>query len=612
MLLIVVSMGMVTAHASDCRVKVFKGSVLHFVDSPFKYKYFGGDDESNGAEYFPDGVLMIDCDGKVMAAGAYKDFANQINQIKNADVVDYTGKLIMPGFIDMHVHLPQETMVASYGASLMPWLNEYVFATEALFHDKKTADLLSKRFITDLLVAGTTTAVIHDTIHKVAVEAAFNAAKDKNMRVIVGKIGMDRCRYGGFFPGNTTPPLCDTADSFYDESKELIEKFLTAEKEEQSRVLYAVTPRFAPSSTEAQLAKAGQLMKEYSNRIYMQTHLSENFDEIALVRAMYGHLTPSGKQDRYQASYLEVYDHFGLVGNRSIFAHALHLSQSDWELMAKKGAVVGHCPSSNLFLGSGLFNFRAANQSGVRFGVGSDVGAGTALNTFVTLNEAYKVSITGSTWLSSEMPDGNFPNGIRIFDSDVLCPEVYESPNSGCCGCDVKETGPTSMPAPENHVRPNDFALNAAQAFYLATLGGAEALSLQDKIGSFKKGNEADFVVIDIRANAMESLRIDYLKETTKWKRIWETLFSVMILGNGDNILSTYLMGNLVHNKPQPSMKNRCCYDGGCTGTDCEMSPASCANDEASCMDCGGDFCSGPGNTGNTTSGRKRFADLFV
>jgi len=168
------------------------------------------------------------------------------------------------------------------------------------------------------------------------------------------------------------------------------------------------------------------------------------------------------------------------------------------------------------------------------------------------------------------------------------------------------------MPAPENHVQPNNFNLNAAQAFYLATLGGAEALSLQDKIGSFKKGNEADFVVIDPRANALESLRVDYLKETAKWKELWEMLFSIMILGNRDNIISTYIMGVERHHKPQPNVKQRCCYDGGCTGRDCDVSPDSCAKDEASCLDCGGDFCVGPVNTGNTTSGRKRFADLFV
>ncbi|CAK9060327.1 unnamed protein product [Durusdinium trenchii] len=569
--------------------KLIMGDIFHFIDNPFKPEKSqckqASADECKvtdsccmGAEYIPNGGLLVDSTGHVLAVGKLDDVVQVARGLPGVEMINKLGKLIMPGFFDLHVHLPQLSMTASAGYSLLPWLGQFVYETEAQFANETVARYRGEEFLDALIAAGTTTAAIYMTIHKKAVELVHALATEKKMRILIGKVGMDRCRYSSFYPGKTDPPLCDTAEDFYLESAQLIEMFREKQQDPKvkSRVMYVVAPRYAPSSTPEQLAAAGKLLKRYPE-VYFQTHLSENYDEIALVRTMYGHLTPAGKTDRMNGSYLEVYDHFGLVTNRSIFGHVIHLSQEDWDLMGRKGGIAAHCPTSNLFLGSGLFNFRAANASGAPFAIGSDVGAGTSLSSFRTMNEAYKVSILGSTWLSSLQPHGQFLFDRVQMDAgpfDVLCPPAhdktgsgghwpidekprgpyvegkdssyYKSHKNGCCACDevdYSRVGKWTMPAPEGAVQPNNITLTPAMNYYMATLGGARALGLQDKVGSFFKGSEADIVVIDPKGTSYLDFRLNHLLSADMWSQFWESAGAIMILGSPDVVEETYIMG---------------------------------------------------------------------
>lgn len=419
-----------------------RGKVLHFLSDPEKT-----DPPENSYQYFEDGLLMIR-DGLVVEA---KQYCEQDEHTLD-HIIDHQGKLIVPGFIDTHIHYPQTEMMASYGEQLLEWLNKYTFPTENKFSDYDYAEHIADIFLFELLKNGTTTALVFATVHASSVDALFTCAQARNMRLITGKVMMDR---------NAPDYLTDDAKTSYEETIALIKKW-----HKKDRLLYAITPRFAPTSSPEQLALAGKIKQDFPD-VYVHTHLSENKNEIAWVKSLF----PD------QNGYFDVYDHFGLTGNRSVFAHCIHLTEQEWKGMASTDSTIAFCPSSNLFLGSGLFNLKKAHELNVRVGLGTDVGAGTSFSQLQTLSEAYKVS------------------------------------------------------------QLNGHKLSALQGLYMTTLGGAKALSLEHVIGNFAHGKEADFIVIDTQASALQALR----QESSN--NIADALFALMMMGDDRNIVATYIAG---------------------------------------------------------------------
>lgn len=402
--------------------------------------------------YIEDGLLISQA-GKIQWFGTWEEGQKQLSQgIQDLDVQHYPDQLIVPGFIDTHIHFPQTEMVGAYGEQLLEWLNTYTFPTELQFADKAYADQIAHFFVHELLKNGTTTALVFCTVHPQSVDALFEAAQRHNMRLIAGKVMMDRHAPDG---------LCDTAETAYIDSKALIEKW-----HGQGRNLYAITPRFAPTSTPEQLEKAGQLKAEYPD-VYVHTHLSENKNEVAWVKDLF----PA------QKGYLDVYHHYGLTGSRSVFAHCVHLEEAEWDCMHATDSAIAFCPTSNLFLGSGLFPLQKTWDKQVKVGLGTDIGAGTSFNQLQTVSEAYKV----------QQLQGN--------------------------------------------------KLSAFESLYHATLGGAKALDLDDKLGNFTVGKEADFVVLNLNATALQTLR------QQRAKHIEDALFALFTMGDDRNIQATYIFG---------------------------------------------------------------------
>ncbi|WP_417778762.1 guanine deaminase [Stutzerimonas xanthomarina] len=431
------------------QAKAYRAAVLHCLADPREV----GIEQSH--EYFEDGLLVVE-NGKIAQIGNAADLLATLKA--DTDVVEYPDALITPGFIDTHIHYPQTGMIASYGEQLLDWLETYTFPTERAFADKTHAGEVAELFLNELLRNGTTTALVFGSVHKASVDAFFEACEKRNLRMIAGKVLMDR---------NAPDYLTDTAESGYADSKALIERW-----HGKGRLHYAVTPRFAPTSTPEQLALAGQLFKEYPD-LYMHTHLSENRKEIEWVRELF----PERK------GYLDVYDHHGLIGARSVFAHGVHLCDDECQRLGETGSAVAFCPTSNLFLGSGLFDLEKIEGFGVRVGLGTDVGAGTSFSQLQSLNEAYKVmQLQGKK-------------------------------------------------------------LDPFKSLYLATLGGARALYLDDKIGNLQVGKDADFVVLDYKATPLISYR---LSQATS---LQEKLFALTILGDDRAVKETYAAGVSVHRK---------------------------------------------------------------
>ena len=431
---------------STADVRAFRGEILDFVGDPATLG-------ETAWRHFADGVLVVR-GGKVAAVGPAAAMLAAIPD--GAVVTDYRGKLILPGFVDTHVHYAQTDMIASHGAQLLEWLEKYTFPAEARFADPEHARDVAEFFVAELLRNGTTTAMVFATTHKVSVDAIFEAARARSMRVIAGKVLTDR---------NVPQAIRDTAESGYDDSRALI-----AQWHGRERLTYAVTPRFAPTSTERQLDLCGRLLEEHPD-VYLQSHVAENLGEVAWVAELYP----------WSRSYLDVYDHFGLLRERAVYAHCIHLDAADRKRMADTGAAMSFCATSNLFLGSGLFDLGAAHECGVRVGLGTDVGAGTTLSMLRTMEESYKV-----------------------------CQLAGQS-------------------------------LSPMQAFYLATLGGAAALYLEDRIGNFDIGKEADFVVLDPKATPHLARRME--RTTT----LAERLFAFMIMGDDRAVHATHVLGALAH-----------------------------------------------------------------
>jgi guanine deaminase len=429
----------------------YRGSIFHLLDDPAK--------SQNAYQYIEDGLLAIE-NGKVKEVG---ETSQLIARYTPKQIVDYRGKIIMPGFVDTHIHYPQTEMIASYGAQLLEWLNTYTFPTEKQFADKKYAQNVAEFFLDRLLESGTTTALVFGTVHKASIDALFEVASDRNLRLIAGKVMMDR---------NAPDYLLDTPQTSYQDSKELIDRW-----HKKERLLYAVTPRFAPTSTPEQLKMAGKLLEEYPD-VYMHTHLSENQGEVEWVKTLF----PQSN------SYLGVYNDFKLSRERSIYAHSIHLRDEDFASLAKTGSGIAFCPTSNLFLGSGLFDLKRAQKHDVRVGMGTDVGGGTSFSMLQTMNEAYKV-------IQMHKAFSNNP----------------------------KEEKP----------------LSPFEAYYLSTLGGAKALYLDDKIGNFLPGKEADFIVLNPKSTDLLSFRM------SKTKTLDEKLFVLQMLGDDRTVEHTYIMGKL-------------------------------------------------------------------
>lgn len=369
--------------------------------------------------YEPDAVIAMD-DGKIADFGP----ADEVLKRLPADtlVLHYPDAIVSAGFIDTHIHYPQTQMVAAFGEQLLEWLTKYTFIAEQQFADIGHARSVAGVFLRELLRAGTTTAAVYCTVHPQSVDAFFEESSRFNTRMIAGKVLMDR---------NAPPALLDTAETGYRESQALIGRW-----HGRGRQHYCITPRFAPTSTDAQLDVCGTLRKEYPDA-YVQTHLCENLDEIAWVRSLF----PA------RQSYLDVYAHAGIVGDRSIYGHGIHLTEQDFAICHQTGAALAHCPTSNLFLGSGLFDFARADAARVPLSLATDVGGGTSFSMLQTMNELYKVARMGGTYLPAQ------------------------------------------------------------RMFYLATLGGARALQLEGTIGSFTPGCDADFIVLDPQATPLLARR---------------------------------------------------------------------------------------------------------
>jgi guanine deaminase len=391
---------------------------------------FGGDParSADAATLEEDGLLLVE-HGRVVAAGAYAALAGRL--APDAQLTELRDRLIVPGFIDTHIHYPQTDMIASPAPGLLPWLDTYTFPTERRFDDPAHAREVARFFIDELLACGTTTALVYCTVHPQSADALFAESDARNLRMIAGKVLMDR---------HCPSFLQDTAQSGHDNSAALIARW-----HGHGRQMYALTPRFAPTSSEAQLEACGALAREHPD-VFVQSHVAENLDEVKWAAELF-----PGRR-----SYLDIYDHYGLLRRRAVYGHCIHLDDEDRCRMAEAGAVAAHCPTSNLFLGSGLFDFDRADAAGMPVTLATDVGGGTAFSMLQTMNEAHKIARLGG-----------------------------------------------------HH-------LTATRMFWLATAGAARALDLDTRIGTLAPGAEADFVVLDPTATpllARRTARVDSLEE---------------------------------------------------------------------------------------------------
>ncbi len=374
-----------------------------------------GDPHSPGVRLRRDHWLLIGADGRIAAVQSSPPPPGWQRH-------DHRGRLILPGFIDSHVHSAQLPVIASWGAQLLDWLNTYTFPAEARHADAGHAQLQAQAFVAALLAHGSTAACAFPTVHKASCEALFDAALTVNMRMISGKVLMDR---------HAPSELCDTPASAERDSLSLI-----ANWHGRGRCAYAITPRFAPTSSAAQLALAGELLHAHAGT-YMQTHVAENADEVRWVAGLF----PAAR------SYLDVYERFGLLNARAVLAHGIWLDDADRALLRQRGAHLAHCPSSNLFLGSGLFGWREAAAAQVAISLGSDVGGGTSLCLLRTLADAYRVQALA---------------GLRLCAWDLL---------------------------------------------HAATRGAAQALQLGHEIGQLEPGLMADVCVWDVALGAVQQQR---------------------------------------------------------------------------------------------------------
>lgn len=360
-------------------------------------------------EYLEDGLLVCS-NGYVHAIGNYKDLKGEWRL--RVEIVEHREKILMPGFVDAHIHGVQTEVMASYGADLLQWLEDYTFPYESEFSNKDFAQKATCFFFNQMLINGTTTAAIYSSVHQESIEAIMEEALRLNMRIQAGKTSMDR---------NAPKQLCENTTQTFETGEDLIQKY-----HGKGRLQYLLSPRFAITSSSEQLRLLGELKKKYP-KVAVQTHISENFEEIEYVKKLF----PERKD------YLDVYEHYGLVGKYTLLGHGIHFSEEEWHSVKEKQASLVHCPTSNLFLGSGLFDLEKAWEMDIPLALGCDVGGGTSFSMLRTAAAAYQVSA-------------------------------------------LKGKKATAL-----------------QLFYILTLGGAKAMGLDSKIGNFDQGKEADFILID-------------------------------------------------------------------------------------------------------------------
>jgi guanine deaminase len=431
-------------------VTALRGTIVTCRDDPFLT------DPARAFAVESDGMVICR-NGMIEAGGRDVELSATVPP---ESIADYSDCLIAPGVIDTHVHYVQTGMVASYGTQLLDWLDRYAFPAELKFSDPAHAATMATVFCDELLRNGTTTALVFCAVYPQSVDALFTEAERRGMRIAAGKVLMDR---------NAPAALRDTARQGYDDSKALIARW-----HGRGRCLYAITPRFAGTSTPAQLDAAGALWREHKD-VLMQTHIAENRREVEWTAELF----PGRK------NYLDIYDHYGLIGRRAVLAHGIHLGEDELCRCHESSAALAHCPTSNLFLGSGLFRIGSVKdpQRPVQVGLGTDIGGGTSFSLLATMGAAYKVAQLGGRTLS------------------------------------------------------------AVEAFYLATLGGARTLGLDDRIGAILPGREADLAVLDPKATPLLALR------NARAESIEDVLFALMTLGDDRAVRATYVAGERAHER---------------------------------------------------------------
>jgi len=424
-------------------VKIYRGRVFTPVADPFS------SDIAASYVYHEDGYVAVDAD-RIAAVGDFADMP------RDSAALIQLGRdaLIVPGFVDTHLHAPQLEMIGSYGGHLLEWLNRYTFPTEAKFSDPKHAAQIAEAFFDELLRNGTLCALIFSTIHAEATEIFFAEAERRGFRGIIGKTMMDR---------NAPPELLENVRDSYDQSRTLLQKW-----HKRGLLRYAITPRFAPTSTPELLEAAGQLKREFPEA-YVHTHISENRNEVTWVQQLFP-----------EAEYADVYERYGLLDERTVLAHGVWLTEEELDLLARRKARIAHCPNSNLFLGSGLFRLHHTLDAGVGVGLGTDIGAGTTPSMFTAMADAYKVQQV---------------QGV---------------------------------------------SLSPFHLWYLATLGGARALSLDTESGSIEAGKSADFLVLDLHATPLVSMRSE------RASSIEDLLAGLIFMGDDRVVKTRFIAGHEV------------------------------------------------------------------
>lgn len=401
--------------------------------------------------YEEDGALLIR-DGKIAAVGNFAKV--NVEAGEGAEIIDHRPHLILPGFIDAHVHFPQMQVIASYGAELLDWLSDYTFPEEKKFGDTQHGRRIARLFLDEMIRHGTTTVAAYCSVHRESAQAFFAEAHERDMLTIAGKVMMDR---------NAPDGLTDTPQSSYDDTKALI-----AEWHGRGRQRYAITPRFAITSSPKQLEMATALAAEHPD-LHIQSHLSENSAEIAWTQELFP----------WSRDYTDVYERYGLLGKKSLFGHCVHLSEREADVLSDSGSVAVYCPTSNLFLGSGLFDYQRyrKREKPLRIAAATDVGGGTNYSMLRTMDEGYKIIA-----LQGEK-------------------------------------------------------LNPLQSFHQITLGNARALGLEGRIGTLEAGTDADIVVLDARATPAMRLRMETVETLA------EELFLLQTMGDDRAVREVYIAG---------------------------------------------------------------------
>jgi guanine deaminase len=508
------------------KADAYLGTILTFTGDP------GTDpEEPQNVELYDPGLLIVATDGTIQSVEQGDGESGSYN------TYDYRGYVIMAGFVDTHVHYVQMDAIAAFGEQIPQWLRKYIYRAEKKFKDDNHTQAVVEFFLDTLLANGTTTASVYSTQIEKSADLFFAEADKRNMRMLTGKMLMDN-------PVNTDDDFRDgSIGAAIDSSRRLAKKWHGT-----GRQLYSVNPRFAINCTGDMLAAAGRLYGEKiegkSLPLWMHTHLSENKEEEEIITkrlfaSIMGEPVPggTGASDTVQ-TYTDVYRYYGLVGPRTVFGHCIEINGRDRQNLGRAGASIAHCPTSNFFLGSGMFNLRDAVANNVRIGMGTDCGAGTSYSLLATMGASYKSQAIKASTLAS------LPN--------PACPHRGSPPQ--------EESAPAAISYPK---------LTAWRAFYLATLGGARALYLDQNtsdlnigapIGSLRSGNAADFVVLDLAATPVIKRRLERIEpndpagKTRNQMDIWhEKLFALMMLGDDRVVKATYVMGKNSYQRSNPN-----------------------------------------------------------